>query len=102
MSGKKHDFRLYLVVFSVDPLIVFLNDEGYVRFCTQDYQQPDDSNANNCFVHLTNYQLNKDSKDFQTSSDILEENTASKKTLTSYWKSLEKMGFDCDQVGLNS
>lgn len=52
-------------------------------------------------MHLTNYSLNKDHKDFKLPSDsdnILEENTANKRTFTSVLKEIKKLGFDVDQI----
>ena len=49
-------------------------------------------------MHLTNYSLNKLNEEgyihTANQSEILEENKATKRTLTSLWKSLEKRGID--------
>lgn len=37
LEKKKFDFRLYVLIASIEPYICFLNEEGLVRFCTEDY-----------------------------------------------------------------
>lgn len=48
-------------------------------------------------MHLTNYSINKDSPNFvlQT-TDLLEKNLASKRTISSVKKNLTEMGFDVE------
>ena len=64
LRGLKFDFRLYVVVTSVRPLRAYIYKDGLVRFCTAKYSAPDRSNTANVHMHLTNYHLNKDSRDF--------------------------------------
>ncbi len=50
-------------------------------------------------MHLTNYSINKmNDESYVHSQDgnILEENSATKRTLTSLWKSLSSKGIDVD------
>ena len=98
INHKKHDLRLFLAVFSIEPFIAFLFDEGKARFCTSDYHKPDYENVKDKFAHVSNTGLNIQSLDYTESSDIFEENTASKRTLKSYFKTLERLGFDQTQV----
>ena len=97
IDGKKHDLRLYMLIASVDPLIVFLNEEGLARFCSEDYTHPNNANSEKN-SHLTNYSLNKNSENFVITNDLTEINNGSKRTLTSYWKSVAKAGYDVDEV----
>jgi len=64
IGNRKFDLRMYVLISSLDPLIVYLHDEGLARFCTEDYQKPNNSNINNSFIHLTNYSLNKNNPNF--------------------------------------
>ena len=86
LNLKKFDFRLYVLVSSVYPLIAYLNEEGLARFCTEDYQKPSKENFNNFYMHLTNYSLNKLSKNYVHSEETTEIHEGSKMTLTSFWK----------------
>lgn len=59
VDNLKFDIRLYVLVTSVDPLRVYLYDEGIVRFATIEYEKPTSSNIDNTYIHLTNYSINK-------------------------------------------
>lgn len=98
IDKKKHDLRLYLMICSIDPLIAFINEEGLARFCTQNYEKPTKENLDNMKIHLTNYSQNKSNKNFKISDVIIEDNKASKRTLTSYWKAVQRHGYDSEQV----
>jgi len=47
------------LITSLNPFIIYLNEEGLGRFCTEDYEDPSAENAQNVYMHLTNYHLNK-------------------------------------------
>ena len=101
IDNKKHDLRLYLIVISLDPLIAYLNEEGLARFCTQDYERPTKDNIDNLSIHLTNYSQNKTNKEYVFSNELTEDNDGSKRTLTSYWKSIERHGHDSNLVSFH-
>jgi len=75
-------------------MVAYLNEEGLARFCTEDYKEPDPSNSKNDAIHLTNYTLNKGSDNFNLTEELTEINNGTKRTLASYWKSIEKEGYD--------
>ena len=58
IKGHKFDCRLYVLLTSLDPLIVYLYGDGLVRFATQPYTNSSDKLQDN-FVHLTNFAINK-------------------------------------------
>ena len=37
IENKKIDFRVYVLVTSIDPLIVYFYNDGLVRFASKDY-----------------------------------------------------------------
>ena len=53
--GKKFDIRQWVLVTSVTPLRIYMWQEPYLRFTSQDYN-PD--KAKNKFMHLTNACVN--------------------------------------------
>ena len=78
INGCKFDLRLYVLLTGVDPLKVYLYQEGLVRFdnfscnnfllhlvarfATHQYTN-DSAQLGNNFIHLTNYSINKENKE---------------------------------------
>jgi tubulin polyglutamylase TTLL1 len=58
IGGKKFDLRIYVLVTSYRPLKVYLYDEGFARFCNEQYSS-DITEMDNMFVHLTNVAIQK-------------------------------------------
>ena len=58
INGHKFDMRLYVLITSFDPLMIYLYGDGLVRFATQPFST-DPSMINNKFAHLTNFEINK-------------------------------------------
>eukprot|EP00940_MAST-03C_sp_MAST-3C-sp2_P000953 g953.t1 len=71
INGLKSDIRLYVLVTSFDPLVLFLYREGVVRFCTSPYSLKV-TDAKHLNGHLTNYSVNKKSDQFveNTNADV--------------------------------
>lgn len=101
LRGKKFDLRIYVVITSLSPLCAFVNDEGLARFCTEDYQAPSNQNIGNVFMHLTNYSLNKRSKNFVHTEEIAGINDGSKRTLASLYEELNEAGYPVDLIKRN-
>lgn len=101
LRNKKFDLRIYALITNLDPLCVFINEEGLARFCTEDYQAPNNSNISNAFMHLTNYSLNKRSAKFVHTDEISEINDGSKQTLRSFYRELEINGCPVDVIKNN-
>ena len=87
VDNLKFDMRLYVLVTSVDPLRIFLYDEGIVRFATVEYQAPNEENLKNEFIHLTNYAINKNNVNFKFNDD--NNDKGHKRTLKAFWASLK-------------
>lgn len=51
-------------MFGVDPLRVFVYQEGLARFATEEYVGPTKGNLDNMYMHLTNYAIQKRSDNF--------------------------------------
>ena len=60
----KFDLRIYVLLYGINPLKVYLFEDGLARFATSPYRKPKRSNMKNMFMHLTNYSINKASADF--------------------------------------
>jgi len=89
--------RLYVLVSSVDPLRIWIHEDGFLRFCTVKYEMPTNSNMNNLCMHLTNYAINKSSKNFVQSNDI-NDDKGSKRHLNWFKSWLDNNGHDSKQM----
>ena len=58
IDGRKFDLRLYVLVTSFDPLIIYLFDDGLVRFSTKKFSLSPRM-VRNKQIHLTNYSVQK-------------------------------------------
>jgi hypothetical protein len=65
IDKKKFDLRIYVLVTGVDPLRVYIHEEGLTRISTSNYSL---KNIKNRFAHLTNYSINKNSAAFKAAS----------------------------------
>ncbi len=53
-----------MLIGSIDPLKIYLYDEGIARFATENYTIPNRNNFKCSFQHLTNYAINKKNPKF--------------------------------------
>ena len=58
--------RIYVAVTSINPIRLYVHEEGLVRFATEKYST---ENVQNRFAHLTNYSINKTSATFVASGE---------------------------------
>jgi tubulin polyglutamylase TTLL6/13 len=65
IDDYKFDLRLYVLIKNVEPLKIFLFQDGLARFATEKFQKPRSKNFMNLFMHLTNYSINKKNSNFQ-------------------------------------
>ena len=86
INGYKFDLRFYVLLTNVNPLRIYIFEEGLVRFATEQYFIGQPFNDKNRFVHLTNYSVNKESKKFVQNKDPLEDNVGSKWSLSALKK----------------
>ncbi|KAK2724903.1 hypothetical protein QYM36_001384 [Artemia franciscana] len=92
IDDNKSDLRLYVLVTSYDPLVVYLYREGLVRCATVKYTS-NAMNLDNPCVHLCNYSINKYHSNFRTSPD-LEADDGHKRSFSSLIRSLSQSGKD--------
>jgi tubulin polyglutamylase TTLL6/13 len=60
----KFDLRLYVLLFGIQPLRIYLFDDGLARFATTPYQSALRGDKKNLFIHLTNYAINKKNENY--------------------------------------
>lgn len=96
IDNLKFDLRIYIMVAGVDPLRVFFYNEGLCRLATVEYKTPDSKNMDNLRMHLTNYAINKFSKDYIKGSD--KDEVGHKRSLRFVWRMLDSLGYNSQQV----
>ena len=72
INETKFDLRLYLLVTSVNPLRLYLYDDGLVRFASNKYSN-ESSKVQDVFTHLTNYSINKKSSSYVNNEESEQE-----------------------------
>jgi hypothetical protein len=77
VSGYKFDLRLYVVVTSIDPLRIYIYNEGLVRFASEPYTADGSQ-----FSHLTNYSINKNHENFVQNKNGQEQDVGNKWSLS--------------------
>ncbi|XP_062893254.1 tubulin polyglutamylase ttll6-like [Mobula hypostoma] len=93
LDGFKFDLRLYVLVTSCDPLRIYLYNEGLIRFATTKYSEPTKKNLNDVCMHLTNYSINKHSKNF-----VQDEEKGSKRKLSFFNQYMESNDYDLEML----
>ena len=70
IGKKKFDFRIYVAITCINPLRIYIYQEGLVRFATEDYSM-NKKIFGNQYIHLTNYSINKHNKYMDFSEKII-------------------------------
>ena len=90
IDGRKFDVRVFLLVTSLDPLQLYIYDDGVVSVCTEEYSSHPDTLPIKP-VHLTNYNINKTHQNFSLKKQRLK--------LTDLWTKLRTdLGVDTETV----
>lgn len=83
INKLKFDLRIYVAVTGVNPLRIYVYEEGLARFATEEYEGEDSGNLEaKKFQHLTNYSINKKNLDFVKSATDQDEYYGSKWSLS--------------------
>lgn len=80
ISGFKFDLRVYFLVTSLEPLSIYMYDDGLVRFAAEAYYFNSDINSKevNVFSHLTNYAINKNNINYVHNNNLIKNRYGSK------------------------
>jgi len=100
IDGLKFDLRIYVLITSIEPLRLYIHDEGIARFCTEKYEEPVSSNLEHVFSHLTNYSVNKKNENFKANfqADENEKECGHKRSLNSIFEEIDKRGYNSKNV----
>lgn len=104
INGLKFDLRIYALLTSVDPLRIYIYQEGLARFATEKYTLAGNSLSNK-FIHLTNFSINKKSEKFKNEKQKLKEEGTNaenkyKWSLSSLKEFMKKMGLNSDLMSM--
>lgn len=88
IDDLKFDLRIYALVTQSEPLKIYLYREGLARFATVKYKYSN-TKKGSLQMHLTNYAINKKSKNFVKATDEDGEQS-SKRSLASIFQSIEE------------
>ena len=91
INGYKFDLRIYVCITSVNPLRLYMYEEGLVRFATAKYKPISDKlDRFSKYSHLTNYSVNKNNANFIENKDASQDAVGSKWSLSALWKHLKQ------------
>jgi hypothetical protein len=82
---------------SLDPLRIYVHENGLVRFATEQYNA-NAHDLSNESAHLTNFSINKKNPAFKVTDDLEEDGTGSKWTHRPFWQWLNENGFESNSI----
>ena len=82
----------------MNPLRVYVFEDGLVRFATVPYEEPNYRNRNNIYMHLTNYAINKMSPSYKQNETMDGSGESHKRSLKSTYKKLKEMGYNIENM----
>ena len=89
INGLKFDIRIYVLMTSIEPLRLYIFEDGLVRFATKSYSNKMEDLCDH-YIHLTNYTINKDNPSF-VHSEQPDEFTGHKWSLKTLWRYFERV-----------
>jgi tubulin polyglutamylase TTLL4 len=99
INGFKYDLRVYVCVTGFDPLRIFVYKDGLVRFATEQYVKGKKS-LKKRYIHLTNFSVNKKSKNFIKVQNDTQDGEGSKWSFSALRKKFIDLNLDFDSVSL--
>ena len=94
-DGFKFDLRVYVAITSINPLRLYIYEDGLTRFATSKYTNALHGNKKQSkYTHLTNYSLNKYNPNFVANSDANSDGVGSKWSLIALKKAFREQGLD--------
>ena len=97
VNNHKFDLRIYVLLTSIDPLRIYVYNEGLVRFASEPYNKLK-GQLKNLYAHLTNYSINKKSTTFQQNTSVLERDHGNKWSMSALQTHLENLGINMQPI----
>ena len=87
-----------MAITSVNPLRVYIYEEGLTRFATCKYNTSTHPSKANKFMHLTNFSVNKKNLNFVANDADNDDRRTSKWSITNLKKAMVEQGMDCNTI----
>lgn len=97
VNHHKFDLRIYVLLTSIDPLRIYVYNEGLARFASSPYEGHK-SQIKNLYSHLTNYSINKKSDGFSQNKSLDERDHGNKWSISDLQAHLEKLGINMQPI----
>lgn len=98
IEGLKFDLRIYVLLYGINPLRIYVFDEGMARFATVPYEEPTAANCTNMFMHLTNYAINKTAANYIPNETADGSGISHKRSLKAIYEIIDKMGQSSERL----
>jgi tubulin polyglutamylase TTLL5 len=97
INDLKFDLRFYVSVMSLDPLRIYVHENGLVRFGTESYSS-NVADLSNQSAHLTNFSINRKNPRFVATEDPAHDGLGSQWTHRPFWEFLLQSGRDPEAI----
>ena len=97
LKGRKYDLRLYVLVTSYNPIIIYLHNNGIVRIASEEYKL-DLKTLKNLWIHLTNTSFNEKNKEKFGKNEDPEAEEGNEWTVKTLKKHLLKKGKNVKKI----
>ncbi|CAH8526476.1 unnamed protein product [Schistosoma intercalatum] len=90
INDSKFDLRIYVYISSINPLRLYIHEDGLVRFASQKYSNAIRSLGNR-YIHLTNYSINRLNSEYISNTNEFA-TKGHKWSLRAFWTYLKAKG----------
>ncbi|CAH8496689.1 unnamed protein product [Schistosoma turkestanicum] len=90
INDSKFDLRIYVYISSINPLRLYIHEDGLVRFASQKYSNAIRSLGNR-YIHLTNYSINRLNSEYISNTNEFAAK-GHKWSLQAFWTYLKTKG----------
>lgn len=99
LNGYKFDMRIYVAITSINPLRIYIYEEGLARIATCKYTQGPSAaggaaGSKQKYMHLTNTSINKKNAAYQHNKHDIQDGEGNKWSLTALRKLMKSIGID--------
>jgi Tubulin-tyrosine ligase family len=97
LDGRKFDLRVYVLVLALQPMRIYMFDDGLVRLASLPYRAPA-ATLDKVSMHLTNYSLNKHHAGFEQNTGADKADRGNKRSIQWLLRHLAAEGRDVEAL----